>query len=195
VHSNPVLEEEQRYLLCVLVEASRNVPKDRRQKFLLRQDIRDCLSILKHEGLPGGGFHVHMGDLEMLSRAGLVLLSRNLHNLVEAEVTPEGYQYYRKLQERRGQPSQRIEAAARRSLGSAAFQSHYPLAYKKWVEAEGLLWRAQTIDQMRTIGHLCTETMQFFTDELARRTRSEAAEADTTKTINRLRAAIAAIKS
>jgi hypothetical protein len=178
----------------MLVEASRNVPKEKRQKSLLRHDVRHYLPTLRHEGLPSGELPVYEADLQLLSRAGLVLLVCNLYNLVEAEVTPEGYQYYRKLQEHRGQPSQRLEAAMRRSLVSAAFQSRYPLAYKKWVEAEALLWRAETIDQLTTIGHLCREAMQFFTDELARQTLSEAGP-DTTKTINRLYAAIAAIKS
>jgi hypothetical protein len=194
VHQGPVLEEEQRELLCMLVEASRNVPKEKRQKFLLRHDVRHYLPTLRHEGLPSGELPVYEADLQLLSRAGLVLLVCNLYNLVEAEVTPEGYQYYRELQERRGQPSQRIEAAARRSLVSAAFRSRYPLAYKKWAEAEGLLWRAETTDQLTTIGHLCREAIQFFTDELVRRTGLESAEGDTTKTINHLHAVITAVK-
>ena len=47
-----VLEPEQEELFGVLVEASRAVPRDRRQKFIAFQNLGNALAKLAHPGVP-----------------------------------------------------------------------------------------------------------------------------------------------
>jgi hypothetical protein len=67
------LEPEQEDLLRMLVEASRNVPRDQREKF-------HCLSAgdqfhVLHPGLPGRELIVYEGDIDTLEAEGLLNVS------------------------------------------------------------------------------------------------------------------------
>ena len=63
---NILLEPEQANLLAQLVEASRNVPREERSKFLVGPSIGGTFLI--HPGLPDR-LEVFYGDVEALARA------------------------------------------------------------------------------------------------------------------------------
>jgi hypothetical protein len=72
---NLLLEKEQEELLDVLVEASRNVSRDQRQKFYASESIGETQAVIIHRGLPGGMTKAYMGDIETLGHVALLTLS------------------------------------------------------------------------------------------------------------------------
>jgi hypothetical protein len=111
------LEQEQEELLAVMVEASRSVPREQRQAFLLIQSMDG--NHLLHPGLAATGraqYRPHLGDLETLHERGLIRLTLvSPHHTYSADLRPEGTHYYEQMQARRGQPMAKVAAIARLS--------------------------------------------------------------------------------
>ncbi|HEY5138338.1 MAG TPA: hypothetical protein VIJ25_03330, partial [Methylococcales bacterium] len=59
-----------------------------------------------------------------------------------------------------------IEAAMKMYLDSKNFQQKYSQAYKKWAQAEEMLWSSDSADQLTTIGRLSREAFQEFAEAL-----------------------------
>lgn len=79
----PLLEPEQEELLVALVEASRRVPREDRKKFLFVQEWSG--SKIEHPGFGGSSLPAYRGDIEILGRAGLLLVSEpQRHVLIES---------------------------------------------------------------------------------------------------------------
>lgn len=183
-----VLEQEQNDLLVMLVEATRNVPRDQRQKFWVVQADGGDFSI--HPGLPGGHANIYMGDIEILANEGLLNLSYGPSGTPQFDVTPTGFAYYDHLKKQLGQPTQRIESSIRSHLSVEEFQKQHPLAYKKWCEAEELLWASDSETQLTTIGHLCREAIQEFATALVDRFQPAGVDDDKAHDINRIRSVL-----
>jgi hypothetical protein len=124
------LEPEQQDLLFTLVEAARNVSREKRQKFNVEQYFGDAQPTVYHPGLPGSKVFAHMGDIETLAREGLLALSSTSKG-GDFDVTPLGYQFYKQLKHRIGQPVQRMERTMRSYLDTAIFRQKYPDVYRK----------------------------------------------------------------
>jgi len=160
-----LLEPEQVELLVALVEASRNVPKAARQKFIFSESF-DSAEVT-HPGLPGQRLEVYRGDVDTLGREELISVSEHIvTGTVSFDVTPLGVSYYQHEKEHLGQPIERVEAHMRQHLASADFQRKYGEVYKKWVHAETMLWSSDSERQLTTIGHLCREVIQDFASVL-----------------------------
>ena len=160
-----LFEEEQEQLFCTIVEAARNVPREKRQEFSIARDTEGAY--LQHPGLPEGEIKFYSPDLQILSGYGLISITdSNRYGIARIDVHPRGYLYYKYLKERSGEPVEHIEEAVRRCIDSHDFQKEYPKAYEKWAEAENLLWKTDTSKQLTTIGHKCRETIQEFMDIL-----------------------------
>jgi len=95
---------------------------------------------------------------------------------------------------RDGAATERTEEIARSYLSSDAFRTAFPGAYYRWTEAEGLLWSADSDDQLTTIGHKVREATQEFATELLTRYAIEGANPDVTKVKARVGAVVAAHK-
>jgi hypothetical protein len=160
------LQPEQEELLCRLVEAYWNVDRDHRQQFYLHPQRKSEPNMsIQHPGLPGGTSYVYMGDIIVLTRAGL-LFSSNAGTIHGFDITPEGFDYYDGLKKSIQEPGQRIENHIRSYIDTAAFQQKYPTAFKKWTYAECMLWSTDSDEKLATIGHLCREAIQEFTEAL-----------------------------
>lgn len=134
--SSVLLEPEQEELLKALVEATRNVPRNERQKLIFTQSWgpRDRIS---HPGLPGQMMGAYEGDLDVLEREGLLNVSyTGQRGNRFFDVGPLGFRFYEEMQRRLGTPAQQVEEGLKRYLETDAFQQKYPAAYRKWAEAE-----------------------------------------------------------
>jgi len=120
------LEKEQEELLCVLVEAARNTPRERRTKFLtLPLSRRDQQGIIQHPSLPGGCIKAHLGDVDIMASSGL-LLTEPLQRGCRFDIMPQGFSYYEEMKQQSGQPVQKMEATVRVYLDSSHFQRQSP---------------------------------------------------------------------
>ena len=163
--NNVLLEKEQEELVCKIVEAARNVPRENRREFIvLRSSAGDYLN---HPGLPDSESKIYASDLQTLSGYGLIqVTATNRYGILRFDIHPSGYLYYKYLKGRSGEPIEHMEEAVRSYINSHEFQKEYPKAYEKWTEAEKLLWETDTSKQLTTIGHLCREAIQEFMDTL-----------------------------
>ena len=160
-----LLEPEQKELLIVLVEASRNVPREKRQKFLVSFAAQLEQAIIHHEGFVGGKHLAYFGDIEVLTRSGLLNLVYD-GRLPTFDVLPVGLKYYEWYKRQIGEPVRRIEASVHTYITSGDFRQRYPSAQDKWIAAEAKLWGERVEADLSTIGHLCREAMQEFASAL-----------------------------
>ena len=182
------LEPEQEELLCTLVEAARNTPREYRRSFMVVRNLQG--DYLVHPGVPEGKRAIHYGDVEILELQGLVHIRFGSRGTPNIDVTPQGFRYYEDLKVRQGRPVERVEKTMHNYIDGEGFRYHYPNAYSKWSQAEALLWKSDGEEQFTTIGHLCREAFQEFTDVLASRFDLHEQLPDKAKTIGRLRAVI-----
>lgn len=184
------LEQEQKDFLCLVVEASRSIPRARRARFFLHETAGGE-NFLTHPSLPDFQPDAYRGDIEALSRVGLLIPSYDARSL-SFDVSPEGFRYYEWLRGTNNQPVQRIEADVARHLEADWFQNQYPLVFQKWREAESLLWSSDSDKQLTTIGHLCREAMQEFATSLVERFKLPNVDPDKARDISRLKSVLSA---
>ncbi len=183
------LQPEQKNLLAKLVEANRNVAPQKREKFIVNQ--ADDQTWILHPGLQDRHLETHIEDIEILERQGLIELSYDSRGKPSLfYVTPEGFQYYREMKEREGQPVQRIETGIRQYINADQFQKKYPAAYQKWAEAEALLWSSDPEKQLTTIGHLCREAVQEFATFLVEQHKPPNVDQNKARTVARVKAVL-----
>lgn len=191
---NILLEPEQEELLVKLVEASRNVPREQRQKFLY-SDVwgnDDSRVAVRHDGFPSHTMRAFTGDIEDLADTGLLRLTMHPEraDIRMFNISPLGYRFYENLKIKLGQPVERIQSTVREYLSSEQFQRDFPTAYRKWSEAEKHLWSADSERQLSTIGHLCREAMQEFAAGLIAIYKPPSTDSKIRDTIARIRAVL-----
>lgn len=187
-----LLEQEQKDLLSTFVEASRNVPRGKREKFLCIGGIvgMEYQSTISHPGLLNGEYVAYDEDVEMLGRNFLVECSDRNRGSKMLHVTPLGFQYYEKIKAESAETIQHIEDTVSSYLHSYRFQRKYAIAYEKWSEAEKMLWSTDSIQQLTMMGHLCREAIQEFVSVLVETYRPKNVTNDPAKTVARLKAII-----
>jgi len=190
------LEKEQDELLSMLVEASRRVPREKRESFLAFLVGSGSLYPggwgIMHGGFPGGNIEIPKGDINILIKSELVAVSYESKDNITFDVSPQGVAYYEEMKARAGQATQRIEAEVRTYLDADGFSLRYPEAYKKWIDAESRLWGGDSAAQLTTIGHLCRESMQEFAKGLIEIYKPENVDSFVAHTKNRIRSVIEA---
>jgi hypothetical protein len=188
---NILLEPKQKHLLIDLVEASRNVPEDIHFEIRVVQDRSNYY--LEHPGFTAGSVRVVFNDLRLLAEHDLIdVSSSSTAGISLVSVKPRGNGYYTQLKREVSEPIERVESTIRQYLDSTRFRNSYPQAYRKWIEAETLLWEVDSQEFLTTIGHYCREAMQEFTDVLLQRHNLSNAEPDKSKTVARLQVIISA---
>jgi len=183
-----ILEPVQEELFCVLVEASRNIPRNQRGKFYFVETLQG--SFINHPSLPNFSPDAYKGDIEVLHRVGLVNASYDQGFVFD--VLPEGFHYYEFLKGRHAEPVIRTESHSHIYLHRANFQKCYPTAFQKWIEAETLLWGTDSEKQLTTIGHLCREAMQEFATSLVDKHKPMNVDANRAHHISRIKSVIGA---
>lgn len=180
------LEKEQKELLFKIVEASRNLPSDKRSDFFItRSSAGDQLN---HSGLPEGNIEIYYNDLAILERYGLIIVTiHNEYGIVRFDIDPLGYNYYKCLKGQSFQKIDRIETEIKNYINASEFQNKHPKPYEKWSEAESLLWESDSNQQLTTIGHLCRESMIEYIDNIVKQINPPDADSNKSSTKNRLK--------
>ncbi len=96
------------------------------------------------------------------------------------------------LMRSRGMRPTQVETMARYYLESAHFQTEYPDACQKWVNAAEKLWGSEPGSELTTIGHLCREAMQSFATALVNQYTPTEVDLDAAHTDNRVKAVLQA---
>src|SRR6266508_1694463 len=161
-----LLQPEQEELLVALVEATRNLPRGQRERFMFAPTLDS--STIQHPGLPGREVPAYGGDIDILSNEGLLNVTWGQHTRF-FDVTPRGFAVYEVIKQRSGVPVRQLEEDLMRYLDGEVFAKAYPEAHRKWSEAAEKLWSSDSEQQLTTIGHLCREAMQEFATALVER--------------------------
>ena len=183
-----LLEPIQKELLINIVEAARNTPLDKRQKFFVAQSFGG--DNLLHPSIPKEKTQIYFGDIEALANEGLLALGYGSEGTPNFDVTPFGFRYYEYLKEKLGEPVERVVKTVRNYLDTNNFVQNYPTAYEKWCSAEELLWRSDSKQQLTLIGHLCRESVQEFANHLVSVYNLSNVPKDKSKTVARLKAVV-----
>ncbi|MBD2033627.1 hypothetical protein H6F76_00925 [Leptolyngbya sp. FACHB-321] len=182
-----MLEPEQEELLVLLVEAGRNVPQNKRESFWAMESGND--TVISHPGFARPPIKTYKSNVPFLLTEELLTLSqpRTGKGKFEFEITPKGFKYYEYLKQRITQPLHRVETEVRSYFSTSQFQEKHPKAYKKWLDAEEMLWKSDSEQQLTVIGHLCREAMQEFADSIIRQYQLSESSVDKAKTVIRIR--------
>lgn len=185
------LQREQEALLESLVEAARNVPIDKRERFVAPSAGDGNRPTLTHPGLPDGGLRVYLGDVEALAQEGLVSLARSPQGTaLTVDVAPRGYALYKEMRLRSGQPLREIESTVMDYLNAEPFRDRYPEAHQKWSQASERLWSSDSERELTVVGHLCREAMQAFATALVERHQPLGVDQDRQHVVARIRAVL-----
>jgi hypothetical protein len=171
-----------------MVEAHRNIPRERRQGFIFVDSLDR--SLILHKGLPNGQFPAYIGDLEALANVGLLQRRFGSTGNPIFDIAPLGVEYYESLILSAGQPVRRVEAKIRNYLDADHFKRKYPRAFQKWTSANDKLWSTDSEKQLTEIGHLCREAMQEFVTALVHQFTPPEVNVDKAHTVARLKAII-----
>lgn len=185
-----LLDEPQRELLLALVEAERSIPRERRGKFFVSSHIGSSLQTFTPSN---GGPKVEgsLRDAEDLAARGLLSQSFGSRGTPQFWVSPEGFAYSSHLRSSET-PVETIEESVRAHLSSIEFKGRHPDAFRKWSDAEALLWAEDSVGQLSTIGHLCRESMQLFAASFARELGAPVARSS--RTVQNIREALDTMK-
>jgi len=182
-----LLQPEQEELLVALVEATRNLPRGQRERFMFAPTLDS--STIQHPGLPGREVPAYGGDIDILSNEGLLNVTWGQHTRF-FDVTPRGFAVYEVIKQRSGVPVRQLEEDLMRYLDGEVFAKAYPEAHRKWSEAAEKLWSSDSEQQLTTIGHLCRESMQEFATALVERHKPQGVDQDKAHDIARVRAVL-----
>lgn len=182
------LEPEQKDLLIQLVEASRNVKQEKRQKFLFTQTFSK--SEISHPGFLNGSISAYVGDIEALDKYGFLNLQISPRKTYLFDVSPSGFQYYASLKKSSSQPIESVVESVMSYVNSDILQKRFPSAIDKWSQAVNLLWSAESISHLTTIGHLCREAMQEFMASLLEENNIPSLTKDKAHVVARLKTVI-----
>jgi len=180
------LEPEQKELLIAMVEAHRNVPKEKRQGFLFSSSKGG--STIMHEGLANGEIPAFIGDLNALTNLDFLQPRYGSSGTPIFDVSPSGFKYYEHLANSERQPVRKLEEKVINYLGADHFKKQYARAFEKWASASNKLWSADSEKQLTEIGHLCREAMQEFVTVLVDEFKPPQVDTDKAHTVARLKA-------
>jgi hypothetical protein len=162
LYDSSLLEEDQRRLLDLMVQADNAVAKPQRTSFVLVQTDSDAF--LLREGFPRDP--VAVADLSILVDRRLVHAHREASSNLLYDLTPEGRRYWTEMKQRIGSEIKSVEAEIRTFIDSAPFITSFPEAHDRWTQAAAELWRDDFAARSTDIGPRCREAMQFFTTAL-----------------------------
>jgi len=97
---NIYLEPEQIDLFCEMVRAMRSVPREERHEFFISRTFGGDTLLLP--GSPGTEKKIYFGDLEELTRQGLLVKSYGSGGSPKFDITASGYRYYDYIKQQTG---------------------------------------------------------------------------------------------
>jgi hypothetical protein len=180
------LEDEQYELLAKFVEAHRSTPVESRGVFIASQTHDQPQATFLHSRARDLNFQGSMSDAEILADAGLLLKSYNSSGGELFSVLPRGIDVYQK-KKGASPPLDTVPADLYKFISSTEFKAIHGAAFTKWERAAELLWAADSVQNLTTIGHLCREVLQEFAASLAQQHRVDISAIEPAKTVARLK--------
>jgi hypothetical protein len=188
------LQKDHIELLCTLVEASRNTPT--KDVFMaMNATSGSTLGSVYHEGLPDRNLSVYIGDVQELVDLGLLAVRHYGEYQFNFDVSTLGFEVYEQVRQETDEPAEAMEKEMASFIRSREFDSRYPGAYGKWLDAQNALWSKQTMLRSTEIGHLCREALQEFAAGLVGRFGVTNADPNKTHAVARVRAVIDSLKA
>jgi hypothetical protein len=186
-----LLEDEQKKLLAKFVEAHRNAPREARGQFIAVESMGSTQATFIHSRVQGLRFEGSLRDAEVLAQSGFLRASRGSGGSPLFYVLPEGIAFYEKMM--MASPAiDTVEKEIQSFLSASEFNESHSAALAKWEQSAALLWAADSVQQLTTIGHLCREALQEFVVSLARRHRVDVSNIEAARTVARLKTVLAA---
>jgi hypothetical protein len=181
------MQKEHVDLLCLLVEAARNVPK-KEPFYAFEPPLGATSGEVLHNGIPGRTLPVYLGDVQDLASLGLITIRHlDTRGGFDFDVSPAGFGAYEQLRTETSERVEQVSETMRSFVESPLFRARYPSAFERWLAAEKALWSADTDARVTEIGHLCREAMQYFADALVAGVLNGDVDADPTHTVARVR--------
>jgi len=186
------LEQHQRDLLYLMVEANRQLPQGRHSAFVYQHLFGNPTPTLE---LPGHAEPVPISwaDIEALRRAGVIAVREHNQSVGSIDLMPVASQVYDELRRSSGEALQNVEEHVRQFLDSHAFRQRFSLAYDAWRRAADLLWSADSATHLSAIGHHSREALQEFAAALVGAPSSS--DPQRHQTVDRIRTALTRITS
>lgn len=154
------LEDEQYELLAKFVEAHRSVPSELRGAFIASRTNNRPQAEFFHSRRRDLNFLGSMSDAEILADAGLLRMSYNQQGSPLFSVLPQGIDVYQK-KKGSSPPLDAVSDDLPKFISSAEFRAIHEAAFTKWERAAELLWAADSVQHLTTIGHLCREALEL----------------------------------
>src|SRR6266498_3147039 len=120
-----LLQPEQEELLVALVEATRNLPRGQRERFMFAPTLDS--STIQHPGLPGREVPAYSGDIDILSNKRLLNVTWGQHTRF-FDVTPRGFAVYEVIKQRSDVPVRQLEEDLMRYLAGEVFAKAHDIA-------------------------------------------------------------------
>lgn len=160
------LDQEQIKIFINFIDLFRNVVRDKQCKFVASH-LADGTTLIEHPLKPNGKIKISKIDFEALCRNRLFYghYLESPHQM-QFIIPLEAIAQYEMLKNKRIAPLQRIENETLDYIKSDIFINRYPKSYAKWQMAEELFLLETDNRNLTTIGHLCRESLQEFSDEL-----------------------------
>lgn len=180
------LEDEQYELLNKFVEAHRNTPRESRGNFIAIQAMDEPQATFLHSMAGNIQFEGSLSDAEVLAYAGLLRMSYSSRGDKLFTVLPQGIKMYE--QKKVSSPAiKELLSESQELISTYEFKKMHSSASFKWEQAAMLLWSADSMKQLTTIGHLCREALQEFTTSLAHDKKIDLSSIQPAKTVSRLK--------
>ncbi len=181
-----LLEDEQYQLLAKFVEAHRNTTRENRGGFIAIQAYGESQAIFLHLMVGNLEFEGSLSDAEVLAHEGLLHMSYGSKGDKLFTVLPQGIKVYE--QKKVSSPAiKELLAEPKEFISTHEFKKVHGTASAKWEQAARLLWNADSMEQLTTIGHLCREALQEFTTSLAHEKKVDLSSIEPAKTVSRLK--------
>lgn len=183
------LDAEQVDLFIKFVEFYKDIIRDKRFKFVASH-LADGQTIIGHPLKSGKDFKLYKIDFEALLYSGLFQghYIESIHSM-EFIIPLEAIKFYGQFKEELYSPVRNIENNILDYLKAEHFSKRYPATYKKWQAASEFLKKSNASDHLTTIGHLCREVLQEFSDELVALTLTPG-KFEKSKTITKIKAVL-----
>lgn len=185
-----VLTDDQKELLCEMVEAERSVPKEERWTFNHVSRATSAQDLLLHNGFPEGSHPAYQGDVAELQAKGFLNFSTTRKGNRRYTLKAEAFEYYKYLKAEEKEPAEAVEEEVQRFLEAGRLASAYPEAHGKWKSAADALWAPDAEEHLTKIGHDCWKAIQAFATALVEEHEPEDVDEDPEKTINRVTAVL-----
>lgn len=160
------IDSEQKKIFIHFVDKYKDIIKDKRYKFVATH-LADGSTIIGHPLKPNIDFKISKIDFEALSFNnlfnGYYLDSPHTMQFI---ISLEALEVYELLKKEKILPLDRVENDSSNYIKSKEFIEKYPRAYQKWLMAEELYLKETNNKNLTTIGHLCRESLQEFSEEL-----------------------------